>query len=63
MLDRLSPFVRIGLRIFGGFAMGRGYLDDGTATMLYSDPEIIGAVCLAVSEGWYFLAKKFGWVK
>lgn len=62
-MNHLSPFVRIGLRYISGFLMARGFLDEGTAKMLYMDPEILGVITLGISEVWYLLAKKFDWVK
>jgi len=42
--------------------LGRGWVDEETSTALL-DPEIVGAIVVMVSEGWYFLAKKFDWAK
>lgn len=58
----LAPFVRIGLRILGGFLIGKGWVDEETVAM-FSTTEIVGAVSLMISEGWYVLARKFGWEK
>lgn len=58
----IAPFVRIGLRIFGGFMIGKGWVDTETAAM-FSTAEVVGAVSLAVAEGWYVAAKHFGWSK
>lgn len=62
-MGNLTPFVRIGLRIFGGFMIGQGWADEATAAMFYTDPQVIGAVALGISEGWYLLAKRFDWAK
>lgn len=62
-MNRLSPFIRIGLRYFSGYALARGYLDEGTAKMLYMDAEILGIITICISETWYCLAKRFDWVK
>ena len=62
-MNHLTPFIRIGLRIFGGFMIGRGYTDEATAAIFYEDPNLIGAIALGVSEGWYLLAKRFDWMK
>lgn len=61
-MNSAAPFVRIGLRILGGYMIGRGWADEET-TAMFIDPEVVGAVALMLSEGWYFLAKKFDWVK
>lgn len=63
MIQNLTPFIRIGLRIFGGFMIGRGWTDETTAALFYEDPQLIGAISLSISEGWYLLAKRFDWVK
>lgn len=60
-MEQLMPFIRIGLRIFGGYMIGRGWGDEETISMIYNDPQIIGAVALVISEGWFLLAKRFGW--
>lgn len=62
MIDAISPFVRIGLRIFGGFMIGRGYASEADM-WIFNDPELIGVIALAISEGWYVLARKKGWGK
>lgn len=59
----LTPFVRIGLRIFGGYMIGQGMANEDAVQFLWTDPEIAGAVAIAISEGWYFMAKRFGWSK
>ena len=61
-MNHLSPFIRIGLRIAGGFLIGKGYVDEETAAM-FSTTEVVGAIALVISEGWYAMAKKFDWVK
>lgn len=58
----IAPFVRIGLRILGGFLIGRGYASEADLWML-EDPEVVGALALLISEGWYFLAKRYDWAK
>ena len=62
MIDAISPFIRIGLRVFGGFMIGKGYLSEADM-WIFSDQELIGVLALLVSEGWYILAKKKGWAK
>ena len=61
-VQTLSPFIRIGLRIFGGFMLGKGWVDEETASM-FSTAEIVGILALGISEGWYALAKRFDWSK
>ncbi len=62
MIEMLSPWVRIALRIIGGFFIGWG-MDPEAAKMLWTDPQLIGAVCIALSEGWYLVARRMGWSK
>lgn len=61
-MNQFAPFVRIGLRVFGGYAIGRGWADEDQLWM-FTDPELIGAASLILSEGWYALAKWRGWTK
>lgn len=58
----MAPFVRILLRIFAGMIAGWGFgLDEQEAVELLVNPEMIAAVVLLISEGWYISARKFGW--
>jgi len=61
-MSNLSPFVRIALRIIGGYLIGAGYASEDDL-WIFTDPELVGAVALVVSEAWYFAAKRFGWSK
>jgi len=63
MINTLTPFVRIALRIFGGFMIGNGYADVENASVYFQNAELIGAISLIISESWYSLARKFGWEK
>ena len=56
----IAPFVRIALRILAGFMIGRG-VDAGFADSLWTDEALIVVLSLGISEGWYFVAKKYGW--
>lgn len=60
-LATFTPFIRIALRVLAGYLIGKGVSED-TASILYSDATI-GAVVLLISEGWYMLARRFGWEK
>lgn len=62
MTGNIAPFVRIALRILGGYLIGRGLAGEDDMR-LFTDPELVGAVTIAVSEGWYALAKWRGWSK
>lgn len=64
----MSVFVRILLRYLAGMLVARGLLMESDGNMLASDPEVAsflemaaGAALGTLSEGWYMLAKKFGW--
>lgn len=61
----MTPIIRIGMRYLGVYLAARGFTEAQTLT---GDPELIalaesgvGALILAATEGWYFLAKRFGW--
>lgn len=56
----IAPLARIGLRILGGYLIGAGAVSE-EHLWIFSDPELIGVAALALSEGWYFAARKFGW--
>lgn len=66
----IGVLVRIALRYGSGALVLHGFLspDDGNA--LVSDPDVaqvleigIGLGMGAISEGWYYLARKWGWAK
>lgn len=64
----MSAFVRIFLRYLAAFLVARGYLSEGDGSLLSADPDLammletgLGLLFGAVAEGWYALAKKFGW--
>lgn len=63
----LAPFVRIGLRWLAGALIAAGYLTPDSSS-LFGDPELVsavayglGALCGVIAEGWYALARHFGW--
>ncbi len=62
-----APLIRIALRWLGGILIANGYFSQGDAG-LFTDPDMIAlanyaaaALCAVASEGWYWLAKRFGW--
>lgn len=66
----MAAIIRILLRYGAGILVARGLLLPDDASAIYSDPEIvigietaIGAGMAALSEAWYWLARKFGWAK
>ncbi|MCO5129833.1 MAG: hypothetical protein M9932_04620 [Xanthobacteraceae bacterium] len=65
----MGPFIRIGLRYLGGYLAARGWLAQSEAG-LFDDPDLVAAVsfagaalCALAGEGWYWLARRFGWAK
>lgn len=61
-------FARILLRYLAAVLVARGFMTDNIGTMLAGDADVLSAVTAAVGiamaaavEGWYFLARKFGW--
>jgi hypothetical protein len=65
-----AVITRILLRYGAGVLVARGLLGADDASAFSSDPDIqmaievgVGAGLSAVSEGWYWLAHKFGWAK
>lgn len=65
----MGPFIRIGLRYLGGYLAARGYLAQ-TDSGIFDDPDLVAAInygaaflCALAGEGWYWLARKFGWAK
>lgn len=58
-----SPLARILLRYIGGALLAKGVIHGDLL-----DPDIVqvltvllGLACSALSEGWYYIAKKNGW--
>ena len=65
----MAPIVRILLRYLAGFLIKKGILGANDQGML-NDPELVqsiccalAALCAAISEGWWLLARKYGWAK
>jgi hypothetical protein len=61
-----SVIIRIGLRYGAGYLVLKGLLSPDDASTLATDQDvqmIVGVAVGAVTEGWYFLARKFGWSK
>lgn len=64
----MAVLARILLRYGAGALVAWGLLTADLGAMLSTDPEVItytqfaiGVVAAGVAEGWYWLAKKFGW--
>ena len=61
---------RILLRYAAGALVAKGLLAPDLGNQIAVDPDVIsaveigvGAALMAVSEGWYYLARRFGWSK
>ncbi len=59
-----AVIARIFLRYAAAALVTRGLLGPDTADQILTDPDVeiaIGAALGAISEGWLYLARKFGW--
>lgn len=64
----MTVFIRIGLRYVAALLIARGFLDPALGNALAADADVLqalhilaGAVAALAAEGWYWLAKRFGW--
>ncbi|RWO34728.1 MAG: hypothetical protein EOS10_00020 [Mesorhizobium sp.] len=65
-----AVIVRIALRYFAGILVARGLLSADDGAGFSTDPDLqmlietgAGMVIGAVTEGWYWMARKMGWAK
>lgn len=61
-----SVIIRIALRYGAGYLVLKGLLSPEDASTLATDQDVqmvVGMAAGAIAEGWYFLARKFGWSK
>lgn len=63
-----APITRIVLRYLAMYVALRGFLPEDVAKAISEDPQFIelvnmgiGLAIAAINEGWYALAKKYGW--
>lgn len=63
-----GPLSRIALRYLSAFLVAKGMLSPEMGGMLGSDADVIAVVEVAIgtgmglaAEGWFLLAKKYGW--
>jgi hypothetical protein len=63
-----APLIRILLRYLAGVLVAKGYLTAADGGFLTTDPDVyalvemgLGLAMSVVTEGYYYLAKKFGW--
>lgn len=66
----MAPFIRIALRYLTGPLIIFGVINESEASDIISDPELmqwislgLGMLAPVVSEGWYALARWWGWSK
>lgn len=66
----MGPFIRIAMRYVAMALIAKGYLGKEDGDTLANDGDVFLAVEMmagftiaAVTEGWYWLAKRFGWSK
>lgn len=57
----MAPFVRVFLHMLGAMLISMGHLPEDLVRDVLNDPELVGAVVIAVTWVWYYLAKKMGW--
>ncbi|KQZ81864.1 hypothetical protein ASD64_08880 [Mesorhizobium sp. Root157] len=61
-----SVIIRIGLRYGAAYLVARGLLSPDDGATLATDHDVqmlLGTAMGAVAEGWYYLARRFGWSK
>lgn len=58
-MDNLTPFIRIALRVGGGFLVGKGWADETVVEIFYEDPLLIGSIAIGIAEIWYWFARRF----
>lgn len=63
-----AALARIVLRYLAGILVAVGWLAPDLGSQLAVDPDVLGLVAnlvgltiMAVTEGWYWAAKRFGW--
>lgn len=62
----MAPYIRIALRYLAGYLVFKNLIPAEWAEMIANDPDIvagIGIVLALVVEGFYVMAKRFGWAK
>lgn len=60
----MAPIARILARVLAGMLIGGGYMSQGTADSIFADPAFdmaLGTLIWAATEGFYWLAKRWGW--
>lgn len=60
--------IRIGLRYLAGVLVARGLFGADDAAAIVADPDLaagleagVGLSIAAITEGWHYLARRFGW--
>ncbi len=60
----MGPLIRILARVFAGFLIGRGFTTTEASEAVFSDPAFdmaVGFLMWAATEGFYVLARRWGW--
>lgn len=60
----MGPIIRILARVVAGFLIGAGWFTSDAADSIFNDPAFdaaVGAILWAATEGFYYIAKRFGW--
>lgn len=66
----MAPFIRIGLRYATFPLLYYGLITEEEAALIITDPQLtqwislgLGSAAPFIAEGWYYVARKFGWAK
>ncbi|HUH58075.1 MAG TPA: hypothetical protein VL020_06135, partial [Pseudomonadales bacterium] len=57
----MGPYVRVLLHMIGFYLASLGHIPEDIVRDIVNDPELIGAIVIAITWIWYYLAKKLGW--
>lgn len=62
----MAPYIRIALRYLAGYLVFKNLIPAEWADMIANDPDIVAGVGIALAlcvEGFYAMARRFGWAK
>ncbi|MCC6479993.1 MAG: hypothetical protein IT552_12385 [Sphingomonadaceae bacterium] len=66
----MAPFIRIALRYLTVPLLLFGLINESEAADIVADPDLLqwvslglGTIAPFIAEGWYWLARRFGWSK
>ncbi len=64
----MGPLIRIISRYGIGWLVGAGIISTDLGSLISADPDVqlaveiaVGGIASAAVEGWYWLARRFGW--